>query len=71
METSLNNRFYCIRSKKNYYVYDKYLNSINKIDRDLFIKFNNGTLEPLEDLSKKFTFIFKIIMIKCFKIVLF
>lgn len=25
--------------------------------------------EPLEDLSKKFTFIFKIIMIKCFKIV--
>ena len=27
--------------------------------------------EPLEDLSKKFTFIFKIIMIKCFKIVLF
>lgn len=60
METSLNNRFYCIRSKKNYYVYDKYLNSINKIDRDLFIKFNNGTFaldsQQLENQNKSFSF---------------
>lgn len=53
MNDSLKNRFFSFSTEKNCYVYDKFSNSINRIDKDLFIEFENGNFDTDTYSSKE------------------